>query len=103
MNNNKTEPYSFHMNWNTDKVEKKMMLEQMGDWYVREECAKDDELQDIANATSPSHGAASEHLATSCCLPTPAIRCYFRDKPSVPACRGHPDLKSIEQDVPSFW
>jgi hypothetical protein len=103
MNNNKTEPYAFHMNWNSDKEEKKKMLEQMGDWYVREECVKDDELQSIANATSPSHGAPSDHLVTSCCLPKPAIRCYFRDKPSVSTCRGHADLESIEQDAPSFW
>lgn len=103
MNNNKTEPYAFHMNWSSDKDVKKKMLEQMGDWFVREECAKDDELVRVANATSPNSIAASDDLAAACCLPKPAIRCYFRDKPSVPACRDHADLQSIEKDVPSFW
>jgi hypothetical protein len=103
LNNNKTEPYAFHMNWNGDKDEKKKLLAQMGDWFIREECAKDDELVRIANATFPGNSPASDHLATSCCLATPAVRCYFRDKPSVPACRDHADLQPLEKGVPSFW
>jgi hypothetical protein len=101
--NNKTEPYSFHMNWNSDKDEKKKMLEQMGDWFVSQECAKEDELARIANSTSSSNMASSDHLAKSCCLPTPSIRCYFRDKPSVAACRDHADFQPVAKGVPSFW
>jgi len=31
-------PYVFHMSWTANKDEKKLFFEQLGDWYVRQEC-----------------------------------------------------------------
>jgi hypothetical protein len=72
-------PYMMHMNWNNDKETKRKFNQQLGDWYVRNNCTSNRE----------------------CCVANdkPEIVCHFRDKPSKIPC---PDSPLIE-DPTSFW
>ncbi|KAL3905404.1 MAG: hypothetical protein SGILL_009692 [Bacillariaceae sp.] len=76
----KIHPYIFHMSWTTNKENKKLFLEQMGEWYV-----KDDE-----SCTSPA----------DCCLVKPDIKCHYKDKPSKIPCTSSPN---IDKKGKSFW
>ena len=31
-------PYIFHMSWTENKVNKMKLLQQLGEWYVRDQC-----------------------------------------------------------------
>jgi len=71
--------YIFHMSWTVNKNNKKLYLEQMGEWYLKEGC--NDE-------------------GIACCLPTPNITCHYRDKPSLIDCSKSPP---IDPGHRSFW
>lgn len=74
------DPYIFHMSWTTNKDNKKLYFEQMGEWYVQED-----------TSTCPP---------LDCCLPKPNITCHYRDKPSKIPCRSSPN---IDKKGRSFW
>lgn len=74
------DPYIFHMSWTTNKDNKKLYLEQMGEWYVQED----------TSTCSP----------LDCCLPKPNITCHYRDKPSKIPCKSSPN---IDKKGRSFW
>ena len=99
---NKTEVYAFHMNWNVNKPTKRQFLEQMGDWYLRDDRAGSS-VGTEANGTT----TAERHNATTVvagveawCTAQPVPRCHYRDKPSVIPCRDSP---AFENNAPSFW
>jgi hypothetical protein len=88
----KRSPYIFHMSWTTNKENKKLYYEQLGDWFVNEECVSKPLgkilIRDDAN------------LSAQCCLAEPRIVCHYRDKPSKVPCK---DSLSIDKDALSFW
>ncbi|KAG7351408.1 nucleotide-diphospho-sugar transferase [Nitzschia inconspicua] len=77
----KMHPYIFHMSWTENKENKKLFLEQLGEWYLREDT-----------------GACSWPL--DCCLATPNITCHYKDKPSKIPCKSSPN---IDKRGKSFW
>lgn len=93
---NKTEPLSFHMNWNKDKQQKRDLLEQMGDWYVTKRCIGE------RTAAMMLQGLPGQYLSKVCCYEKPFARCHFRDLPSVIPCRKSPEFNK-GADKPSFW
>lgn len=99
----KSKPLSFHMNWNNDKGEKVKLLEQMGDWYVGEQCANDrmpDDLMRLVNSTS-IRSSETTNLVDLCCVAIPLVRCSIRDKPSDLPCQNQ--TFSTTGDWPAFW
>jgi len=74
------EPYIFHMSWTQNKDNKKLFLEQMGEWYLK--------------------GDDSGCSGLDCCLAEPIITCHFRDKPSRIPCKGSPP---IDKGKRSWW
>jgi hypothetical protein len=72
-------PYIFHMSWTQNKDNKKLFLQQLGEWRVKDNC---------------------ESGAAECCLVEPNIVCHYRDKPSIIPCRDSPP---IDNGKPSFW
>eukprot|EP00980_Cylindrotheca_fusiformis_P002498 scaffold586_cov68-Cylindrotheca_fusiformis.AAC.7 len=72
-------PVIFHMSWTTNKKNKKLYYEQMGEWYTTSENNCD---------------------GLDCCLAEPKVTCHYRDKPSSVYC-GMVD--PIDKNKPSFW
>jgi hypothetical protein len=91
----KVKPYIFHMSWTTNKENKRMFFEQLGDWHVDDQC--------IGSTTSKilSDGRNNgSDLPSACCLAKPQVKCHYRDKPSRIPCKDRP---SIDKDKPSWW
>ena len=82
------QPYIFHMSWTTNKDRKKKYYQQMGEWFTKDGC--------MSRNTNTSMGMGSK----PCCLASPNITCYYRDKPSIIPCRESPPT---EKGLPSFW
>jgi hypothetical protein len=82
----KVDPYIFHMSWTHNKDNKQRYFQQMGEWYLKQECVQKnrDEIGDVA----------------ACCLAEPVITCHYRDKPSKIPCKDSPP---IDKGRPSFW
>lgn len=98
MINGKVEPYIFHMSWTTNKENKRMFLEQMGEWFVKDQCVGST-AGAILNSTST--GVATEAaIANACCIAKPDVKCHYRDKPSRIPCKDSPP---IDADHESWW
>jgi hypothetical protein len=78
------EPYIFHMSWTTNKDNKKLFLQQMGEWRLKDHHSVDNYCQD----------------GLACCLAEPNVVCHYRDKPSIIPCKDSPP---IDKGKPSFW
>jgi len=84
--------YIFHMSWTANKDNKKLYFEQMGDWYVKEEC--------VGSKASTILEGEEKDLAKACCAAEPIIKCHYRDKPSKIPCKDSPP---IDKGKPSWW
>jgi len=86
------DPYIFHMSWTANKDNKLKFFEQLGEWYLKDEChAGSDKFQaDIAKSAT----------INSCCAAKPLVKCYFKDKPSIIPC---PDAPNLDKAKKSFW
>jgi hypothetical protein len=86
-------PYLFHMSWTKNKDNKCKFFQQMGDWYVAEQCRN-----------VPVHQMqlleSSSTVVSTCCLMEPNVTCHYSDKPSVRPCHGSP---KIDPTGRSFW
>ena len=89
----KVQPYIFHMSWTTNKENKRMFFEQMGDWYVKDKCIE-------STASKILDGNMATTLSKECCVATPKAKCHYRDKPSKIPCKGSPP---IDKDHESWW
>lgn len=85
-------PYIFHMSWTTNKENKQRYFQQLGDWYVNEDCVSKP-LGDIVIRKK-------KDLSGQCCSAEPIVVCHYRDKPSKIPCK---DFPSIDHNAPSFW
>ena len=99
-------PYIFHMSWTENKANKVKYYQQMGQWYVHDQCiskTKDEILMkshDVGMEKNTSSTMESSVLLESCCLAEPNIVCHYRDKPSKYPCKDSPP---IDKGRPSFW
>jgi hypothetical protein len=91
----KKDPYLFHMSWTKNKDNKLRFFEQIGEWYVQEECVQK-KVGDIAAIES----GQTDGFAHACCLAKPIFQCHFRDKPSKRPCKHSPP---IDEGHKSFW
>jgi hypothetical protein len=88
----KIKPYMFHMSWTTNKDNKQRYFEQMGDWFVKDEC--------VGSTVTKILHSTKDDLSTACCSAQPIIRCHYRDKPSKIPCKDSPP---IDKGKSSFW
>lgn len=96
----KVDPYIFHMSWTLNKDNKLLFLQQLGEWYVNEQCVHK-EANELPSILSNAIDSSSETpFADACCTAEPIIKCHYRDKPSKNQCRDSPP---IDKGKPSFW
>lgn len=79
-------PFIFHMFWTDGKATKVKFLKQFGEWYVSDECSREESLSSAASI--------------DCCSAEPLIECYYKDKPSVIPCIDSP---LHDKNRKSFW
>ena len=83
------DPYIFHMCWTHSKKDKILFLQQLGMWFINEQCEGD------------TLGAVSgETILQDCCISQPRVICHFSDKPSVINCTASPVM---DKGAKSFW
>lgn len=82
-------PYVFHMSWTLNKDNKIKYFQQMGEWFIHDQCVQKTARQIVAT-----------DMTTTCCSVEPIVTCHYRDKPSKIPCKGKP---SIDKGRPSFW
>jgi len=89
------DPYIFHMSWTMNKDNKLLFLQQLGEWYVKDECVhkKPSELDFVVEDSSSP-------FADECCAAEPIIECHYRDKPSKIPCYDSPP---IDKNGKSWW
>jgi hypothetical protein len=88
----KVKPYIFHMSWTENKDNKQLFFEQMGDWYVKDEC--------VGSTVTKILTSTQHDLSKACCSAEPIIRCHYRDKPSKIPCKDSPP---IDKGHKSWW
>ena len=91
----KVDPYIFHMSWTKNKDNKLKFFQQMGEWYVNEQCVHK-KVGEVAGVDS----SASDGFAQACCAAEPIIKCHYRDKASKFPCKDSPN---IDEGKRSFW
>jgi hypothetical protein len=89
------DPYIFHMSWTLNKDNKLKYFEQMGEWYVKDECNKSNDKFQNDMLQNPT--------INSCCTAKPLIRCHYKDKPSIIPCPDSPSVDLKPKPKPSFW
>ena len=72
----------FHMSWTSSKVDKVKFYQQMGEWYLKDECKE------------------KQTIPKDCCATEPILTCHYRDKPSKVPCKDSP---SIDGNGRSWW
>lgn len=88
-------PYIFHMSWTKNKDNKLLFLQQMGEWYVNEQC-----IHKKANEISGVVSTDSDSFVSTCCSAEAIVKCHYKDKPSKVPC---PDSPEIDNKGRSFW
>ena len=92
------------MSWTNNKDDKLKYLQQMGNWYLNEQCIGKEAHQiagsEVHDPQNQDNSNENETLTKHCCLAEPLIRCYYRDKPSITPC---PDSPFIDRKGKSFW
>jgi Nucleotide-diphospho-sugar transferase len=91
-------PYIFHMSWTTNKENKRKFFQQMGEWYVNDQCLEKS-VQQLGIEGDQGQGDESL-LVSKCCAAEPLISCHYRDKPSKIPCKDSPP---IDKGHGSFW
>jgi hypothetical protein len=82
-------PIMYHMCWTANKDDKLLYMQQMGEWFLKEECG----------GKSIREG---EKASTDCCAAEPVVTCHFKDKPSVPECKGQ-SMGDRDKGGRQFW
>ncbi|KAL9188758.1 hypothetical protein ACHAXT_007136 [Thalassiosira profunda] len=80
----------FHMSWTNNKDDKVKFFQQMGEWYMQDEC--------VGKEAHEINGG--DDLAKHCCSAEPLITCHYRDKPSKIPC---PDAPLITEKGKAFY
>lgn len=90
----KRTPYIFHMSWTMNKDNKQKFYQQLGDWYVNEQCINK-KLDEIELPKGDN-----VDMTKACCSAKPIVACHYSDKPSKLPCKGSPP---IDKNGRSFW
>jgi len=90
----KQKPYIFHMSWTKNKDNKQKFYQQMGDWFVNNECINV-RVPDLKKKKGDDFS-----VLQGCCLREPDIKCHYRDKPSKKPCDSSPN---IDKGKKPFW
>lgn len=67
-------PYIFHMSWAADRKNKRPFFEQMGEWYVHEQCL-DTTVEEL------EAGQENVNIMEQCCSSRAITICHFDDRP----------------------
>ncbi len=98
--------YIFHMSWTNNKVDKVKFLQQLGEWYVNEQCVGK-EAHEISGIELGAGGGGITNgtLSPNCCSAQPIFKCHYKDKPSKVPCPDSPyTLKKPGESADlSFW
>jgi len=86
------DPYIFHMSWTFNKDNKLLFFQQLGEWYVHDQC--------LHKKPKELPGGIGGDFAAGCCHSEPVFDCHFKDKPSKLPCFDSP---SIDKGGKSFW
>mmetsp|Transcript_12115 Transcript_12115/g.33564 ORF Transcript_12115/g.33564 Transcript_12115/m.33564 type:complete len:177 (+) Transcript_12115:1515-2045(+) len=89
----KSQAQIFHMSWTNSKTNKVKFFQQMGEYFLQDQC-REKSVADIWGQETPGD------LAAKCCSEEPKIVCHFRDKPSKIPCKESPP---IDKGGKSFW
>jgi len=87
------DPWIFHMSWTVNKDDKLKYFQQMGEWYVKDECN--------SSSGKAQNDMVQNPTINSCCAAKPLIRCHYKDKPSIIPCPDAPSADKKKND--SFW
>ena len=79
----------FHMCWTHNKDDKLKYLQQMGQWFLSDECGNGEVV-----------GRGENGKLLDCCSAEPVVTCHFKDKPSIVKCESSP---SRDQNGKLFW
>ncbi|KAL7539259.1 hypothetical protein ACHAXR_010753 [Thalassiosira sp. AJA248-18] len=88
--------YIFHMSWTQNKDNKLKFFQQMGEWYLNDQCIG----KEAHEITDQNSGIPGGMLTKHCCSTEPLVICHYRDKPSKIPC---PDSPNIDKKGKSFW
>mmetsp|Transcript_25023 Transcript_25023/g.69010 ORF Transcript_25023/g.69010 Transcript_25023/m.69010 type:complete len:601 (-) Transcript_25023:23-1825(-) len=89
------DPYIFHMSWTLNKDNKLLFFQQLGEWYVKEECVhKQPKELSFLDASNESP------FAEGCCIAEPIFKCHYKDKPSKLPCHDSPPIDKVGK---SWW
>jgi hypothetical protein len=91
-------PYIFHMSWTENKDNKRKFYQQLGNWYLNEQCIEKtyDEIDIPKNEDS-----SATDISNFCCSAQAIIKCHYADKPSKTSCKGSPLID--KKWGSSFW
>eukprot|EP00970_Alexandrium_tamarense_P000751 scaffold85_cov145-Alexandrium_tamarense.AAC.55 len=92
----------FHMSWTNNKDNKLKFFQQMGEWYVQDQCIGK-HFNDITTEKPGVVGyvfGGEGVLVKPCCSAEPLIKCHYKDKPSKFEC---PDSPFIDKAGKAFW
>ena len=87
----------FHMSWTTNKADKVKFFQQMGEFYLKEQCIGK-QAHEIVGGENSSSGTGI--LIDHCCSAEPIIKCHYQDKPSKIPCQ---DAPSIDKKGKNFY
>ena len=87
-----TNSYIFHMCWTLNKDDKLKFLQQMGMWYVNDQC--------VGKTTSEILPGKHAGVVDACCSAEPLFTCHYSDKASIKSCRDSPPK---DKGQGSFW
>jgi hypothetical protein len=97
--------YIFHMSWTNNKKDKLKYFQQLGEWYVNDQCIGKD-VHEITGIAGGEGGVMKNGtLSANCCSAEPLFKCHYRDKPSKIPCPDSPyttKSKGESEDI-SFW
>ena len=83
------------MSWTLNKDDKLKFLQQMGMWYVNEDCIG----KSPTAILSGEEGGGSD-VNAACCAADALVTCHYKDKPSIKSCADSP---AKDRGQRSFW
>jgi hypothetical protein len=97
--------YIFHMSWTNNKKDKLKYFQQLGEWYVHDQCIGKD-VHEITGIAGGEGGMMKNGtLSANCCSAEHLFKCHYRDKPSKIPCPDSPYTIKMPRESAdiSFW
>ena len=87
----------FHMSWTKNKEDKLKFFQQMGEWYLNDQCIGKEAHAIAGEKTQVAGAKVDGDLTKYCCSIEPLIKCHYRDKPSKIPCPDSPLITENER------